>query len=42
LEAGRRNDWREAEQALRDAQIGLHAVSRFVQLVNDIQRGHIR
>jgi hypothetical protein len=42
LEAARRNDWREAEAQLNSTHSALAAVTRFVQLANDIQRGQIR
>jgi flagellar biosynthesis/type III secretory pathway chaperone len=42
LEAARRNDWREAEAQLNTTHSALTAVTRFVQLANDIQRGQIR
>ena len=42
LEAARRNDWRQAEAELNSTHSALTAVTRFVQLANDIQRGQIR
>ena len=42
LEAARRNDWRQAEAELNRTNSALTAVTRFVQLANDIQRGQTR
>jgi hypothetical protein len=42
LQAARRNDWRQAEVELNSTHSALAAVTRFVQLANDIQRGQIR
>jgi hypothetical protein len=42
LEAVRRNDWRQAEAELNSTHSALTAVTRFVQLANDIQRGQVR
>ena len=42
MQAARRNDWRQAEAELNSTHSALTAVTRFVQLANDIQRGQIR
>jgi flagellar biosynthesis/type III secretory pathway chaperone len=42
LQAARLNDWRQAEAELNSTHSALAAVTRFVQLANDIQRGQIR
>jgi flagellar biosynthesis/type III secretory pathway chaperone len=42
LQAAKRSDWREAAAELNSTRSALAAVTRFVQLANDIQRGQIR
>ena len=42
VEAGKRNDWREAEMAVRRVQTTALNVARYVEMANDIQRGQIR
>ena len=42
VEAGKRNDWREAEMALLRVQTTALNVARYVEMANDIQRGQIR
>lgn len=42
LAAAKRNDWCEAEAALKNTQTCLFDVTGFVQLAHDIQRGQIR
>jgi hypothetical protein len=42
VEAGERNDWREAEAELHKAKSSIAAVSPLVELANDIQRGQVR
>jgi len=42
VDAGKRNDWREVEMALRRVQTSVLNVARYVEMANDIQRGQIR
>ena len=42
VEAGERNDWRKAEIELGKIRLSVLAVSHFVEMANDLQRGQIR
>ena len=42
VDAGKQNDWREAEQKLQRAQTSMVTAMRLVELANDIRRIQVR